>query len=328
MTNEMVPIPFDTDLHPINAVVNIEPRCNSRCLYCHSWEQGLIPSPDIDPWLPIIPQFADIGVKEVVFSGGEPLMNDRLEEVVRSVSSFRMRAHVITNGILFTESRAQRLIEAGAAGITLSMDSLDPEIYQTLRGIPIQRALNALEVLEKVKQSNDRLYCSINCVVSHFNLSDLNGLVDEASRRNLFIAFQAYTWPIGQGIDFLIPDPEEEADLMRKIEALVTKKRDGAPIVSSVNYLRGIPEFLCRRALPEEFHCYAATVGINVDGNRQLHPCWMMEPAGSLDEIPLKTLWHSDLFHAVRDRMINLDCDGCWLQCHTDLDGIYHKGRL
>ncbi len=310
---------------PVNAVINVQSGCNSKCVYCDCWQHPVTDNGGVETWLGIIPQLAGLGVREVVFSGGEPLMNAGLARIVRGVADAGMRAHVITNGILLTRARAQSLLEAGLTGLTVSVDSMDPEIYQSVRGAPVAVAIRALDVLESLREP--RLYRAINTVVTRTNLGELERMVDEAERRGLCVSFQAYTSTPEAAIPGLAPGPEEEAQVDEVIGRLLARRAAGAPISTTPGYLLGVAAWLCRRALPDDFRCYAGFVGVNIDGARQVRGCWMMDAVGNAEATPVAEIWHGSDFRATRARMRKLDCPNCWLLCHTDVAGICREGR-
>nr|WP_246314610.1 GTP 3',8-cyclase MoaA [Kineococcus aurantiacus] len=114
--------------------VSLTDRCNLRCHYCMPPE-GL-------PWLAsddvlsdaevvrlIEVAVRDLGVHEVRFTGGEPLLRKGLEDVVAAVSRLRtdggdpVRTSLTTNGIGL-ERRAPALAAAGLTRVNVSLDTL------------------------------------------------------------------------------------------------------------------------------------------------------------------------------------------------------------
>jgi MoaA/NifB/PqqE/SkfB family radical SAM enzyme len=311
---------------PVHAVINVEPRCNSCCAYCESWHSRATAAP-LGRWLDVITEIAGLGTREVVLSGGEPTLHAGLPDIIRRIRDEGMRAHLVTNGLRLTPALAHTLIEAGLTGLTLSLDSVDPRTYERIRGVPLERPWRALGVLEGLGRDHLGLYRAINCVISRANLAEVEELVDQAVARRLFIAFQAYTGPAGQEPEWLRPAPEQEPEVQGIVERLIARKRDGAPIATSVDYLRGIPAFLCRRSLPEDFRCHAGCLGVNLDAALRVYACWWMPPVGTLDGRSLSEVWTCPGFRNARGRMARLECPRCWLLCHTDLDATTREDR-
>jgi molybdenum cofactor biosynthesis protein A len=122
--------------------VSLTDRCNLRCTYCMPAE-GL-------PWLPRPELLTDdelvrlvriaverLGVTEVRFTGGEPLLRPSLVELVRRVAALRPRPKtaLTTNGIGLDKT-ARALAEAGLDRVNVSLDTLDPDRFTTITRRP------------------------------------------------------------------------------------------------------------------------------------------------------------------------------------------------
>ncbi|MCW2502686.1 MAG: 3,8-cyclase MoaA [Actinomycetia bacterium] len=107
--------------------VSVTDRCNLRCTYCMPAE-GL-------PWLPSGELLTDgelirvisvatglLGVREVRFTGGEPLLRPGLPAIVRATGA---RTSITTNGLRLGRL-AVPLAEAGLGRVNVSLDTLDP----------------------------------------------------------------------------------------------------------------------------------------------------------------------------------------------------------
>ncbi len=117
--------------------VSLTDRCNLRCSYCMPAE-GL-------PWLPGAEMLTDdevirlvsvavgLGITEVRFTGGEPLIRPGLERIISEVSALEPRPSIslTTNGIGLS-ARADALKQAGLDRVNVSMDTLDPARFATL----------------------------------------------------------------------------------------------------------------------------------------------------------------------------------------------------
>src|SRR5580700_4793512 len=111
--------------------VSLTDRCNLRCSYC-------MPAEGLD-WLPgsqlLRPDelarlmriaVTRLGVTNVRFTGGEPLLSRHLEEVVAAAAGLRPRPEIslTTNGVGLAR-RAAALAEAGLDRINISLDTVD-----------------------------------------------------------------------------------------------------------------------------------------------------------------------------------------------------------
>lgn len=118
--------------------VSLTDRCNLRCTYC-------MPAEGLD-WLPRDQQLTDdevvrlvrigvemLGIKDVRFTGGEPLIRRGLVSMISTVAQLTPRPQIMvtTNGIGL-ERLAGALRDAGLDRINVSLDTLDPARFRTL----------------------------------------------------------------------------------------------------------------------------------------------------------------------------------------------------
>lgn len=144
--------------------VSLTDRCNLRCAYCMPAE-GLdwIPQPDTLTDAEILRliriSLELLGVEEIRFTGGEPLLRRSLEYIASECS--KMRTHlgeppemaITTNG-LGLDKRAEGLVAAGITRANISLDSLIPQRYaQIARRDRLPDALRGIEAADKAGMS-------------------------------------------------------------------------------------------------------------------------------------------------------------------------------
>ena len=115
--------------------VSLTDRCNLRCTYCMpaeglDWMSGeqLLTVDELTRLLGIA--VTRLGVTRVRFTGGEPLLAKRLEEVVAATAALHPRPEITltTNGIGL-HRRAEGLKRAGLDRINVSLDTVDAEHF-------------------------------------------------------------------------------------------------------------------------------------------------------------------------------------------------------
>jgi cyclic pyranopterin phosphate synthase len=115
--------------------VSLTDRCNFDCVYCHNEGLGdtrgpLEPQDDemsTDDVVRFLEVAAEFDVQKVKFTGGEPMLRDDLEEIIRRTPD-SMEVSMTTNGT-FLPGRAVALREAGLDRVNVSQDALDPEEF-------------------------------------------------------------------------------------------------------------------------------------------------------------------------------------------------------
>ncbi|HWZ44699.1 MAG TPA: GTP 3',8-cyclase MoaA [Candidatus Saccharimonadales bacterium] len=115
--------------------VSITDRCNYRCVYCRTGNEGALYSDlPIADYLRMTRILVEQGVEKVRITGGEPLLRKGVVEFVQELAKLRtLDGHgldlaVTTNGHLLPEL-AQPLKDAGLKRITVSMDAVDREKF-------------------------------------------------------------------------------------------------------------------------------------------------------------------------------------------------------
>lgn len=135
--------------------ISITNRCNLNCIYCHHEGETRDINIEMTPETikNIVKASKTFGVNRIKFSGGEPLMRDDFENIIKSLPELK-DISATTNGILL-ESRANSLAESGLDRINISLPSLSPEKYKKVTGGDIGKVLRgidaAVECLAPVK---------------------------------------------------------------------------------------------------------------------------------------------------------------------------------
>jgi GTP 3',8-cyclase len=118
--------------------VSLTDRCNLRCSYCMPPE-GLdwLPKPEVltgDEVVRLVRIGVEtLGIREVRFTGGEPLLRRDLVSIIAATAALSPRPDIslTTNGIGL-DRRAAALRDAGLDRINVSLDTLRPEVFRKL----------------------------------------------------------------------------------------------------------------------------------------------------------------------------------------------------
>jgi cyclic pyranopterin phosphate synthase len=183
--------------------VSITDRCNYKCIYCRTGEVGAqYPELGIDDYLKLIGLFVDLGITKVRLTGGEPLLRRGLLDLIRELSSLRtiegepLDLALTTNGHLL-EDLAQPLKAAGLNRITVSMDAVDPQVFERITRVPGSFA----QVLSGVRAAREAglTPLKVNCVLLRgFNDDQIEGFARFAREENAIIRFIEFM-PLEEG---------------------------------------------------------------------------------------------------------------------------------
>lgn len=133
---------------PITCVWEVTMGCNMRCGHCGS--SCTEPLPDelnTEEALDICGQIADLGVRWVTLSGGEPTTKKDLPQLVRRLTENRVAVNMITNGWLLSEQLISELKNSGVATIAISIDGTEEVHDRVRRNGAYERALRAFSLL-------------------------------------------------------------------------------------------------------------------------------------------------------------------------------------
>ena len=141
-------------------------KCNFRCKGCNVWRQqdeNELSTEEVKKGLNIL---RELGVVDLVLSGGNPLLRDDIDEILQYASNFFITT-IYDNG-----SMAVKKIDAlrHADLVAISIDSLDPKKNDYVRGVKgaWRTAMQAVEELH-----NEGISVGVTPTISQFNLYEI-----------------------------------------------------------------------------------------------------------------------------------------------------------
>jgi cyclic pyranopterin phosphate synthase len=135
--------------------ISVTDRCNFRCVYCMPKEvfgpgyqflkmKSLLSYEEMERLARI---FAGLGVTKLRLTGGEPLVRRHIERLIRMLAGIpNLDLALTTNGSLLTD-KAQPLADAGLKRITISLDSLDDDVFKAMNDaeFPVYKVLAGID---------------------------------------------------------------------------------------------------------------------------------------------------------------------------------------
>jgi cyclic pyranopterin phosphate synthase len=114
--------------------ISITNRCNLKCIYCHreGETRHITEEMSVDTIANIVKASKKFGVNKVKFSGGEPLMRNDFEKILKSLPELK-DISATTNGTSLAQ-RAHDLARSGLNRINISLPSISPEKYRKVTG--------------------------------------------------------------------------------------------------------------------------------------------------------------------------------------------------
>ena len=327
---------------------NLTYRCNLACEHCYL-DAGGTPLVGTE-------NFADrseLGTEEcfrvideiatfapeclTILTGGEPLLRRDILEIVQRASDRELWVVVGTNGVLITENVAGRLAEAGARGLSLSLDALDPDRHDRFRMVrgAWQNTVEGAQILNRTG-----LPFIVQTTAGSHNAGELDAIADFAYDRLAAKVWNLYFLvPTGRGqfVSDMTPAHYDEvlASLYR-----IQKKYKSRMVVNAKcapHYIKTILENAGVETDPNPADaespglspiriysggaggCPAGTHYMGIRPNGDVTPCpYLPVFAGNLRGSSLADLWtSSEVFTDIRRRSsLGGRCGDCEMNAH------------
>lgn len=191
---------------PSKLFVETTSRCNLNCAMCMKQNSGSAGRDgDLfeENFARLRPAFPHL--EALILNGvGEPLLNQRLEyfiAVARQKMPDSAWIGLQSNGLLLTRQRAITLANAGLDRICISMDSVTPETFRSVRGgsdlAALDRALGVMNEARRITQRPD-VQVGIEFVVMRENLSELPAAITWAAERHVNFVIVSHVLPYAE----------------------------------------------------------------------------------------------------------------------------------
>jgi len=210
---------YGRDLHDLR--VSLTDRCNLRCVYCVPPGSASVrphrePLRD-DELLLLVRAAAELGVRKLRLTGGEPTLRPGLVDLVRALAGVAGLEDIgmTTNGLLL-ESLAFSLAAAGLRRVNISLDTTDPEKFRRITGGGrLERVLGGIAAAEAAGLVPIKLN---TVVVRGFNDDDVVSLAALTRERVWEVRF-IEIMPFGRVGQFAAASVVPSAETMARIEA-------------------------------------------------------------------------------------------------------------
>ena len=332
---------------PLDVICEISYLCNLECPTCFRWTS----KPDeheltAGQWKGVLTKLkAWLGTFNLTFSGGEPFLRKDILEIFKFASENSIVTQVVSNGSFIDQALAKRIIASGLDGLTLSLNSMNPEIHNKTRGT--SGAFD--EVMRAIDNLQDRkgMRLSLSTTIVKDGISGLIDVIEFAKAKgiygvNMSPIMPATTLPIfnkdGDAKKSSIGTPyrdllrnKEDTHIEKVFDRLIAMKAQGYPILNSEGHLKEIAKYLKDPTDPEllEKVCQTGVKNFNIDPFGNVRLCSIMEIVGNITKDSPAEIWRSA--NAAHQRETVRTCDkGCRLLfCNfKQLDFKYKAKRV
>ena len=263
-----------------------------------------------------------------ILTGGEPLLRRDILEIVARAAERGLWVVVGTNGVRISENVARRLSEAGARGLSLSLDALDADRHDRFRRVrgAWKNTVDGAEILTR-----SGLPFIVQTTAGAHNLGELEAIADFAHDRLAAKVWNLYFLvPTGRGQFVSDMTPAQYDDVLASLHQ-IQKKYKGRMLVNAKcapHYIKTVLENASEDGgsdTPIRTYsggaggCPAGTHYMGIRPNGDVTPCpYLPVFAGNLRQATLSDLWtSSELFGDIRRRSaLGGRCGSCEMNAH------------
>lgn len=156
---------------------DITTRCNFNCNHCYASELGdRREELSFEDIAIIIDNLCIPGVASIAFYGGEPLIRNDIEDIIRYCTDKEIDTYVVTNGY-YINSKIESLAKNGLKGIAVSIDGITEDTYKKIRG---NNYFNIIKNNFSLLRNIGIEYRVINFVLMKENMEEAKNVIDFA----------------------------------------------------------------------------------------------------------------------------------------------------
>ena len=300
-----------TPNRPHHAQWMVTRKCNYRCRGCNVWKEQdkrELSTEEVKRGLNIL---KDLGIVELVISGGDPLLRKDAPEIIEHASNLFVTT-VYDNG-----SMAKQNLEAlrNVDFVAISIDSLDPKKNDYIKAVPgaWKKAMEAVETLHK-----EGINVSVTPTISQLNLYEIVDITNYFTQRGIPVWYCLYTYDqtadenqlfrIGKPNDeFIIKDKQA---MVKLCDTLIEMKKRNRRIFITTKLLEALRTYFSEGK--RTWNCHALQNFLVLDHLGRIAGCHNHNFLGSVFDLP--EIWRSEKFDLLR-KTYN-QCTQCAYLCY------------
>lgn len=168
-----------THTQPLWLLAEVTYRCPLHCAFCYNstdYDKHTQNELSTEQWIQALRDARKLGAIQLGISGGEPLLRDDIEELVREAHKLGYYSNLITSGVGLTEKRIQEFKEGGLDHIQLSMHDITEEINNFITNT------KTFELKKKVAAmiKNHGYPMVLNVVIHRYNIGHMKEILEMA----------------------------------------------------------------------------------------------------------------------------------------------------
>ncbi len=317
---------YKTIRKPNHCSITVLKNCMLKCMMCRNWKHTSNPNETTAAELKrFIDQLRDMSSEtmEINFTGGEPLLKEGIIDLIEHCAKAGFKTQLVTSAYLINQEIAKKIAAAGLNFICISIDSLNEEKHDSLRGVKgvYGKAMAAIEQLDRYR--NNQLNLGIQTTIMGPNLDEILPLTEwvHNDHRLSMICFQAIAqpgntpssdkWYTQDEYKFLWPQDTQHVDFI--INELIRLNKLGYRMSNPIGQLHAFKSYFKD---PERFikrqKCNKGDHVLNIDDEGNLYLCYDKGFLGNIrdKDMAIDKLWYSRRANAIRESI-----DRCQENC-------------
>ncbi|MBP7747277.1 MAG: radical SAM protein [Phycisphaerae bacterium] len=303
--------------HPVWCAWQVNYRCNFRCAFCRYWVDPMGDAPELSvaDFRAGSEKLSQLGALLVSLAGGEPLIRPDIVDIVAAIGEWHF-PFLTSNGWFSTPELARDIFDAGAWGVSISLDYAEAEPHDRRRGMPgaFARALRAVEHFSAARRYQ---WQRVNwmAVLMEDNLEHIEPMIKLAAERGAYFMVQPYGARKTGATRFIHANDGTVSAYLLELRRKYT------------NFLSN-PYFLAR---------FDAALNGGVGGCRAGRGFFSIDSTGDVAVCveerarPVANLYRDSAQEIVRrmraDTMAR-NCTACWYNCRGEIESLYDPWGL
>jgi MoaA/NifB/PqqE/SkfB family radical SAM enzyme len=278
-------------------------RCNAFCEFCHFADHGKYkdsPQAELSDFKSNVKQLADLGVKFIDLTGGEPLLNKNIVKMAEYAKQYKMQTSITTNSLLY-----KKYAEDLAGKVNLfhfSLDSPDEEEHNKIRKVDCYKSVfDSIELAKSLGEYPDILF-----TVTNDTYKKLPRMHELAAERDLVLLINPVFSYFGnpglsnEAMDFIEEYVEGKYDVYINPSFLKLRRNGG----------NHIDDPLCKAV---------SRVIVISPMNEIILPCYHFEDDKIKIDRPIKEIQQSEKYKHFLKMEGKFDfCEGCTVNCYFE----------
>jgi len=159
-------------------------RCNSKCEFCNFWKDKNFQNISDAKFADVKKNLDDlkkIGIKFIDFTGGEPVLNIELPQILSYAKKLGFFVKLSTNGLLYSKKALE--LKDLPSRIYISFDTISKEEYKKIRGVDgYNKVIDGIKIAKKLGQDICLIY-----TVTDENIKNISNIVSFAKKNKIIV---------------------------------------------------------------------------------------------------------------------------------------------